>query len=244
MRIILIVMALLACALPALSGTNSKIPVRISGFLCLDPDLRIPSGGRRVTISLEDRKWHPVARTNIVVRPGETRIPWSLSVRHPEHYPGRLNLGYRISEETEAHGQGWWSADGTVYDRRAAGSILLSNGRHTQVRLCILRGTVLRGVVLLKNASAILAAGIRLIDQTGRSRGIRWYKPRAGSSRIVWTRTWPFLTAPERVRVEVRLRTKDGMNIFWGHGSGLTHETTNATGYLLANREQIILSNQ
>ena len=80
MRIMCAILSLILTGLTCPFSAGAVSPVRISGFLCLDPDLQIPPEGRRVTISLEDRKWRPVARTALAVHPGDTRIPWSLSV--------------------------------------------------------------------------------------------------------------------------------------------------------------------
>ena len=243
MRIILSVMALMACAVHPLSGTTDNSPVKISGLICLDPELLIPRDGQRVTITLQDRKWRPVARTNILIRPKETRIPWSLSVKQPDHYPGRLNLGYRISEETGAHGQGWWSPEGTVYDRRAAGQILLGNGRQSHIRICLLHGIAIHGRVFLPAdvSAARQPVGIRLVDQSGRSRGIRWYRPVPKTRSVDWSRSWPPQTAPERVRIAVIMGSGNKRITLWARGTGLTSDPALADEYALAGKHPVCL---
>ncbi|HOG65528.1 MAG TPA: hypothetical protein PLD82_08855 [Spirochaetota bacterium] len=241
MRIMCAILSLILTGLTCPFSAGAVSPVRISGFLCLDPDLQIPPEGRRVTISLEDRKWRPVARTALAVHPGDTRIPWSLSVSQPDLAPGRLYLGYRISEDTGSHGRGWWSPDGTVYDQRSAGQILLSNGNANQIHLCILRGTGLQGRLYLDPDNRPRSVGIRLIDQSGRSRGTRWYPVHPDSTRIDWARTWPPQSTPERVRIQIILHAQHSKRTFWGRGKGLTVDPHKADEYSLSTRNRLVL---
>lgn len=243
MRSFLTSLVLLTIGVLPLSGSDHSIPVQLSGFICADPGLAIPPEGRLVQLTLENRRWQTVASARIRLMPGQESAPWQILVPRPGLFPGRLTLRYNIDEASGCRGQGWWSPEGTVYDRRAAGQILLGNGRQSHIRICLLHGIAIHGRVFLPAdvSAARQPVGIRLVDQSGRSRGIRWYRPVPKTRSVDWSRSWPPQTAPERVRIAVIMGSGNKRITLWARGTGLTSDPALADEYALAGKHPVCL---